>query len=213
MWGWINGWLIKNRAARTCQLFRATRHTDLNQSDWRRLESPDSCTLKVFTQNVNLPISIWLYSTKIGICLHFSHTIETAFMNANNSLTLGLYGRLMTCFVPWPCPKLVINLRQSPCGKLLFTQYADQMSSNSPCLDIMISSSPGRLYQKEKHQSNRPSHRTLLLSGCTIPMTSSWSVLMTSFTLSFLYAQMVVLMTQVTHNPDMTLRKRNLVLT
>ena len=71
--------------------------------------------------NVNLPISIWLLVLNKLLFFHIlkMQSIQ-AFMNGNNSLTLGLYRRLMTCFVHGPSaqslspvitPKTVINLQ------------------------------------------------------------------------------------------------------
>ena len=84
MWGCINGWYRlayqnQNNAyvSAVHQLFCATRiSTNQSDEDWH--DAPDSCTLEVFhtnvcAQNVNLPISIRLYSTKIT----FENEIDT----------------------------------------------------------------------------------------------------------------------------------------
>ena len=113
-WRCINGWYrlayqIQNSAyvPAVRQLFCVTPNTDFNQSEWQRLFRITRLThvlWKCFVcpQNVNLPISIWLYSTKIKFFVHFENKIDTgkAFMNGNNNLTLGLYCRLTTGFVP-----------------------------------------------------------------------------------------------------------------
>ena len=51
----------------------------------------------VCPQNVKLPISIWLYSTKITSFFYILKTkLIRTFMNGNNSLTLGLCCKLTT---------------------------------------------------------------------------------------------------------------------
>ena len=94
--------------------------TDFNQSEWRRLASRAWLTWihvlwKCFAcpQNVHLLISIWIYSTKNTICFYIFKTKPIwAFMNGNNSLTLGLYRRLMTCFVLSPRPLINLSTTQ-----------------------------------------------------------------------------------------------------
>ena len=69
----------------------------------------------VCPQNVNLPISILLYSTKISFFVYILKTKSIrAFMNVNNSLTHGLYRRLTNGSGAWSRAIRTEHPRQIP---------------------------------------------------------------------------------------------------